>query len=128
MLETYGLQLGDRIIGKKTGTLTPSTIIGFAPAKIIPSDSKDNWNRLYPDWTDKMIVFSEFDEPTRNCTIEEFKLGYPLPPEEETDSHFVLRLCRDKNVYNEYIEFLYDKMVPTCKIVSYPIDDVEKIE
>lgn len=121
------IKIGDRIVGKKTGTLTPSTVVGALPAKYSPlyKEISCRWDELYPDWRNKNIIYSEFDEPTPPLTLEEYSTNFQLP--DSSNIAFIERLRQDKGLWLDYIKFNYLKNVPLTIKIYYPIDDVDLI-
>lgn len=124
MLETIDsvidIKLGDRVIGKKTGTLTPSTVIGIMTYSLYKNcmmqDDGSTWDRLYPNWRDGLVIVGLFDEPTCNISFQEFKDNIDL-------SHHFYEKLKKASLLNEYILLSYSKY-PKVRAVSYPYEDV----
>jgi hypothetical protein len=126
------MNIGDRIIGKKTGTLTPSTIVAvmtwefyckvfFTSPKAMES-TIEAWSKHYPDFQSKLIVISKFDEPQKNISFDEFKTSIDSESDEFTD--FVREI---PIMYNLLLKIRYDKL-PNTITVSYPEEDCEVLD
>jgi len=119
------IKIGDRIVGKKTGLLIPSTIVGFIPPSYRPEyHQRSRWDELYPDWRSKYVVLCEFDQPTKPIRLDELIECEFLPLPESSDCPFIQRMISDKVLFNEYADFQYRK-ITLVKRVCYPIDDIE---
>ena len=108
------MNIGDSVMSKKTGFPASGTVAGLvvAPMYIGGRDISmfTRWNILYPDWTDKPIVYVVFAEAIRTATFEEF-LEYLPENMKQYDPHT-----------------LYETQVPSTNMIAYPIDDLEVVE
>jgi hypothetical protein len=124
------MNIGDRIIGKRTGTLTPSTITGIMTWNtyfgIVGSSQKESalevWSKFYSDVENKLVIISEFDEPTCPISFSEYKASV----DERTDD-FTVKLRENTELYLQLIQDRYNQF-PKAKSVSYPEDDVEILD
>lgn len=127
---TISLQLGDRVYGKKTGNLVPSTVVGIIPANLYTEGSKqvfyNLWDMLYPNWREGLIVLCKFDEPTRNMTLQEFQTQVMELPE-SSEVPFVNELINNQSLYSKYVKFMYEREVQPKWHVAYPYDDIEVV-
>lgn len=142
----FKYQIGDRIVGKKTGSLTPSTVYGVLNARLFknvftnPSVFYDweAWSGKYPDWQDKNVYICGFDEPTKPMTLHEFidsetsyiekMLELKASGENIKISDFMLKLYTSKdNLWREFLKDQYNMKVRETYLVAYPEDDIELI-
>jgi hypothetical protein len=103
------IKIDDRVSLQKTGLPCSGTVIGISRAKMCSVYSKGSqyWDSLYPGWRDELVVYIEYDEPQKQCSFEEFCLGYP-------HSQFIPKPI----LQQEY------QKVPTTTICVAPIRDV----
>lgn len=121
------VKIGDRVYGKKTGGLTPATVVGWLPGRFHPNSKlSTRWDELYPNWRDKHIVYAEFDEPTRSCTFEEYK-EQTLDRIMESTDEFIVALRDNKELFSLFLRNQYDNTVEPTTRICYPIDDIEVI-
>lgn len=114
------LKVGQRIVGKRTGNLVPSTIIGFGPCGMVPllvPKDNDRWEQLYPNYKEKYTVFCKFDEPVKTMSFQDAK---------ENAEHFA-KSAPFKMTEEQIIDLanFYLDETPETLYVQYPIDDVE---
>lgn len=124
------IKIGDRIVGRQTGTLTPSTVIGimthdFYMGSVGRNTNPARWFDLYPDWEEKNIIISMFDEPQYCLTFEELEISL------NNNENSFINTLRKKVTLNREMEIAIiqaelDSM-PKSLIVAYPIDDVDVI-
>ncbi len=105
------MNLGDVVVSKKTGYPASGTVAGMvvAPMYMAGRDQSyfSTWNELYPDWTEKPIVYVVFEEARRTVTFEEFIHYMP------------------ESMKNLDPKTLYETHIPTARIMAYPVDDLE---
>jgi hypothetical protein len=116
------VKIGDRIVGKKTGTLTPSTVIAILPCYMtaLYREPLRRWLDLYPDYREKLIVVSEFDIPQKNISMEDAKVNAILYVEKFPFA----KDFYDLGLVDKIAEYFYETTELTLS-VTYPIDDVE---
>lgn len=120
------VKIGDRIVGKKTGQMIPSTVFGIITADFYMSRmSKVNdfskWDELYPDWKDNVVVLAMFDEPQKNISVQE---TWEFMRE---NSKIFQMLEEEKTSYKILNEIVMERWnnYPSVDSVAYPIDDVD---
>lgn len=111
--------LGQTVISKKIGLPIVGTIVGMMIGRAysllyIESTNQDspifkNWDKLYPDWQNKIVysIFSEY--PAKILSFEEFKNYFS----EVNDIELLIRAYSEIKKYS---------------IHSYPEDDLELYE
>jgi hypothetical protein len=110
-------KLGDKVVSKKTGYPGCGEVCGIVYSAVYVASAQKNvsdfncWNDLYPDWTDKPIVYVLFEEPRRTVTFEEFVKYIP------------------DDRYRDYdLKTVYAFQIPFTRAVAYPIDDLEYLD
>lgn len=120
------IEIGDRVVGKSTGTLTPSTVIAKMVAPyyigVFNKDVQTRWDDLYPLWKEGNVYITKFDEPVKNCTYAEFKIGFE--PLMESESFFSNLKSSNSEVYEDFLKYRYD-IQPSVYTVAYPEEDLE---
>ena len=122
------IEIGDRVVGKSTGTLTPSTVVAKMVAQYYIAVFNNQmlnecrWDALYPEWRDGIVYINKFDEPVKSCTYEEFRAGFE--PKIENEKFFTSLKDDNKKVYEDFIRYQY-YILPASAIIAYPEEDLE---
>ena len=110
------IRLGDKVVSRKTGYPGSGEVCGIVYAGLYVATTQKKmedfgcWNDLYPDWTDKTIVYVRFEEPRKTVTKEEYAKYLP-------------------EGYEKYdLETLYAFQIPFTNVIGYPVDDLELFE
>jgi len=135
--DTTIFSVGDKVVSKKTGLPAMGRVIGSLPSYIygsimgagcrFSSETQEimicypngggfaTWNKLYPDWPKKYVIFVELPAAQLSMSFEEFCDSYSDYFEEKEYS-----LDEIKESYREH--------GVTTKLISYPEDDLELYE
>lgn len=127
------VKIGDRIIGKKIGNLTPSTVVAILTShfylngvlRITNEYTFPSWDEKYPDWKDKLIVVGLFDEPQCPFSFQEVSNRILDNPKS-----FLNVLKEKTKLTNETINVILNVEYMGAEkshTTAYPIDDVEVI-
>jgi hypothetical protein len=131
--DKLSIKLGDRVTGKRTGQLVPSTIVGCIPASIYVAINGDNAsylkrNKLYPNWMEDVVVYCRFDEPTKNITYEEFSWQFDIEWENMCASNnWLIKAYEENNNIKNIIKQDKWESIVEVLMVAYPIEDIEVI-
>ncbi len=111
-------EIGQLVTSKRTGLPGVGQIVGSMHARsyyrsesirLNTLDVCKRWTQDYPLWFDQsaLIYFVEYETPRKTCTIDEVKLTNPEATQDE-------------------LEYLFEHMVPSITLISYPEDDLEE--
>lgn len=132
-LESLHVKIGDRIIGKKLGNLTPSTVVAIltqdfyfnAVLKVNTEYTVPKWDEFYPDWKDKLLVVGRFDEPQCPFSYQEICDRIHNNPNSFLN-YLKTKVELPKNIEEAILKTEYAGADKSYTNV-YPIDDVEVI-
>jgi len=124
------MNIGDRVISKKTGPVAQSTIYAIFSAhawkaiQLAKGKSEiTRWDELYPNWYEegKLVYLSLFDEPVKIVSYQEYcdNLESNLDP-------FLVELRKVPSLYKLFLERQYE-LQPEVYELSYPEDDLELV-
>ncbi len=121
---THDIKIGDRVCGKRTGELTPATVIGIAPPGLLRIAESDYalWNEYYPEWPNQLIVLGMFDEPHKALSLSDVRKNVEIGIKDTPWKDDLIKY----NIIEKIIQHQYDNSKETV-IVCYPIEDVEVI-
>lgn len=98
-------KIGERVTLKKTGIPTTATVVAISIAKITSIFNHTVWDKLYPNWRNKLVYTVQFDRPQKNIRFDEFSA------------------CTPRNWSDDEIKENYDKL-PLYEYVLAPEDDI----
>ena len=108
----------DQPIGYITGM-----IFGRVYFKMARNACSPTWDREYPDWTEKAIIYINLFEERPNMTFEQFKDGYEASFENE-----VLGGSKKERLNDDELYVAYRANVIYVNHISAPEDDLVLIE
>lgn len=130
----YKYNLGDRVSGNKTGYMIPSNVVGIISSDFYIEKMNGNhpmtlWEELYPDYKDKPVYICKFDSPSKTFTFEEAvkQIKKPLNERANPPSTIDIFLYQLQNV-ESVLRLHYDLFTPEFSFVSYPEDDLIKLD
>lgn len=132
MMESQKLvNIGDRIVGKRTGIMMPSTVVcimeptlfmSSAPVFQIGAQHLETWDENYEGWDKKPVVITKFDTPQKEYTKQQIIEDLEAHPTIFTKS------LLDANIPKEALDIVYQtywETSPARHYGVYPFEDVD---
>ena len=121
-VDTAQLPILSQVTSKKTGYPGVGLVIGHIVGEFYRVTTERSveafclWNKLYPDWRYKNVVYVRYSEQRKNMTLNELRFSLKNNPE------------TSENDYTEQeIQDMYANL-REVRTAAYPIDDLEIFE
>lgn len=124
MISQPKFKLGQKVCSKQTGYPAVGTVIGinFAMLEDVKcfgtrlARREPAWDKLYPNWTEKLIYVVLLEKPQPTATFEEWAATL--------EQRFGVKLPKD----NPVVMANYVQDIPYKMMITFPEDDLESME